>query len=390
MSELKKITKYDLDPELLRELLTSGSSVDLSALLIDYYRKEDVIKTTSIPSDYTDSILEKITAVNNSLNDYRRKSDKIYELDLDAAIINKLDTINEYINSQSGKNEKDYSSQINEIKKIANDSSGVSAQNKENLELLQESYRTINNIVNNNSNSIENIWSALNNYKLKTEAVSIGDCDQEVAALLNKIKNLNTASLSGGGMQISGEKDDVVCIGNENSIISKKLIRDDVVICFSKEEVDAAKAIKEKIFIDVTNNQVYEYDDIVFEEKGEDRYQVDAIEDVYEYNNIFCVNNSTNEVYMIFNGSVYSLNKKDEPVGPVTFNYTVQIDECYELNDARIQFSKINILVLDEETDSETNGEYIPANDLVTLSYTDTGCKIRNKTDKVLNLKIVL
>lgn len=87
MRTVNKIKERDMDPSFIMSLISDAQSLDVTALLGNYLRKDDKILRTSLPTEYVNEVSEEIhnlwAAINNIEDNYRQKSVPIKMNDLD-------------------------------------------------------------------------------------------------------------------------------------------------------------------------------------------------------------------------------------------------------------------------------------------------------------------
>ena len=60
MRTVNKIKERDMDPSFIMSLISDAQSLDVTALLGNYLRKDDKILRTSLPTEYVNEVSEEI------------------------------------------------------------------------------------------------------------------------------------------------------------------------------------------------------------------------------------------------------------------------------------------------------------------------------------------
>lgn len=90
MRSVNKIRERDLDPRFLLSLMNNVQGIDVSELLNDYIRKDEMLPRASLPEDYVDEVEDSIESLQEHIseieNTYRQIEEPIVMEDLDSEL----------------------------------------------------------------------------------------------------------------------------------------------------------------------------------------------------------------------------------------------------------------------------------------------------------------
>lgn len=92
MRSVNKIRERDIDPDFLFRLINDTPSLNVTELLRDYVRKDDVMSYESLPSEYVNRVNDSLQTLQDNITDiksrYRLKTDAIRAEDFDEEVFN--------------------------------------------------------------------------------------------------------------------------------------------------------------------------------------------------------------------------------------------------------------------------------------------------------------
>ena len=251
-----KIKEWHLDAELLRKLMSGGNS-NIEQALADYVKKTDIIPKEQLSDAFLTEINSAHQAIYTAIEaTYRRKNIPITKEDLDAEVLNALETVAQIQESSNFTR--------NDIVDIANDAVSEALNNSTKfVEIKEEILASVQEILNEMQQHLEEIANRVSGidtelesfkaeadskYRVKNEAITANDLDPELQLRLDtadeNIQNLqeqinnNTENTE---ISVSGRSNQVLIINAANDIAASDIVQK-IDMVLTESELNTARA----------------------------------------------------------------------------------------------------------------------------------------------------
>lgn len=404
MNKAGLVRLRNLDPEIINFILGKGTSsealpyVKQSDLAFYFNKNTDLVGESLLDPTIKDSIVNLTLDKIKKSNIYRKNADSIEYDDLDSELKRKIDAAQyggtgtvpqnliDDINSLKQSNRLITTSINNALVKID--------ANKDDIQNVKDEasskIREVNQKASNNSTEINTLKDAPGVKLTKDQidsfidaAKKIGEINLIASKLAEIQKTASEFSLFINYVQSNGTPGEILAL-TEDKCFSTKSIMSFWAFVTTNEELEAEKVKKTKFIFDKPNRTLYTA--TPKEDTGEIEYKKNEapLNDpkfmstfIYDLvNNILYYNNEE-----LLEMSFSQKQKTKDIIISANNSSTANINAAL--------YSGLQVLVLDEDPSSRTNGKYINSEGVVTISYDANQVSLYNDTLKELKIRLL-